>query len=72
MSERGLINKRWKSEFSLYVLVKEYYKDAIYQYRSEWLEKQSLDIFIPCINVAIEYQGKQHYEVVDILEEEMI
>lgn len=66
LSERGLINKRWKSEFSLYVLVKEYYKDAIYQYRSEWLEKQSLDIFIPCINVAIEYQGKQHYEVVDI------
>lgn len=66
LAEKGLINRRWKSEFLLYILVKEYYKDAIYQYRSEWLERQSLDIFIPSIDVAIEYQGKQHYETVDI------
>ena len=66
LAERGLINKRWKSEFSLYILVKEYYEDTIYQYRSEWLEQQSLDIFIPSINVAIEYQGRQHYEAIDI------
>lgn len=28
---------------------------------------QSIDVFIPSINVGIEYQGIQHYEPVDFL-----
>ena len=62
----GKISPRWKSEFSLYMLVKSYYPNAIYQYHSEWLQKQSLDIFIPDIDTAIEYQGQQHYEPIEI------
>lgn len=31
----------------------------------EWLEGQRLDIYFPEYNIAIEYQGKQHYEIVD-------
>mgnify|MGYP004639852505 CR=1 FL=1 len=59
-------NSRWKSEVELYNLVLKYYPNAIYQYRSEFLGMQSFDIFIPDIKVAIEYQGIQHYEAVDI------
>lgn len=64
--EQGKISPRWKSEFSLYMLVKSYFPDAIYQYRSEWLQGQSLDIFIPEHGIGIEYQGIQHYKAIDI------
>ena len=57
---------RWKKEYSLYLLVKKYYKDAIYQYRAEWLGQQSLDIFIPSLNIGIEYQGIQHYRSIQL------
>lgn len=50
------------SELTLYKIVKDIFKDAIYQYRTEWLGRQSIDIFIPSRQIAIEYQGQQHYE----------
>lgn len=56
---------RWVSEKHLYLLVKSFFKDAIFQYSTEWLGLQILDIFIPSINVGIEYQGKQHFEAID-------
>lgn len=62
----GLILPKWKSEYSLYEMVKKKYPCAIYQYRAKWLEFQSLDIFIPELSVAIEYQGIQHYKPIDI------
>ena len=34
-------------------------------YHASWLEQQHLDIFIPSLNIAIEFQGKQHYEPVE-------
>lgn len=64
--EAGKINPRWKSEFSLYMLVKSYYPNAVYQYHAEWLKNQSLDIYIPDIKIAIEYQGQQHYEAIEL------
>lgn len=53
------------SEYRLYNFVKYIYPDAIFQYRSDWLEQQSLDIFIPSIKCGIEYQGLQHYKPVE-------
>lgn len=47
-------------------MVKLIYPDAEYQFRSAWLERQSLDIFIPSIYTAIEYQGEQHYSAVPV------
>lgn len=61
----GKINGKWKSEQSLFQIAKKLYPDAMYQYRPLWLEPQSLDIYIPSINLAIEYQGVQHYKSVD-------
>ena len=68
-----LQNKRipitWKSEYELYSLVKRVFPDTCFQYKADWLSKQSLDIYIPSLKVAIEYQGKQHYEPVVFLVE---
>ena len=35
------------------------------QKRFDWLGNQSLDIYIPKYNVAIECQGEQHFEPID-------
>ena len=41
------------------------YPDTLYQYRPDWLGRQSLDLYIPSLRTAIEYQGIQHYLPVD-------
>lgn len=63
--EEGTIARKWKSERALYDIVKRIYPDAKFQFYPTWLEPQNLDIFIPSLNVGIEYQGRQHYEPVD-------
>ena len=68
---RGEITTKWKSEMALFQLVKKVFPDAIYQYYSEWLGQQSLDIYIPSLKVALEYQGIIHYEPVEFLEERL-
>jgi very-short-patch-repair endonuclease len=35
------------------------------QKKFHWLGKQSLDFYLPEHNIAIEYQGRQHFEPVD-------
>lgn len=55
----------WTSEYRLYQYIKLLCSDAVYQYRSSWLDMQSLDIFIPQYSCAIEYQGQQHYDAID-------
>lgn len=62
----GKASAPWKSEQRLYALTKELYPDAVYQFRAEWLGLQSLDVYIPSINTAIEYQGIQHFQPVDL------
>lgn len=62
----GTINRKWTSELELFRVTYSIYNDAIYQYHATWLGQQSLDIFIPSLNIGIEYQGKQHYEPVEI------
>ena len=61
----GIIKPRWKHELSLFHAVRESYPDALYQYRPQWLGRQSLDLYIPSIQTAIEYQGIQHYLAID-------
>lgn len=59
-------SSKWISEQKLYIIIKDLFPDAIFQYQPKWLEQQSLDIFIPSLNIAIEYQGLQHYQPVNI------
>jgi len=64
--ENNIIKSKWKSEYELFEFLLAIYPDAIYQYHSKWLGNQSLDIFIPSLNIGIEYQGIQHYQSVEI------
>lgn len=57
----GTIRPKWKHELSLFQEVRKLYPDTLYQYRPDWLGRQSLDIYIPSLKTAIEYQGIQHY-----------
>ena len=61
----GIIKPKWKNELSLFRIVREQYPDVLYQYRPLWLGRQSLDLYIPSLRTAIEYQGIQHYDPVD-------
>ena len=65
LNKSGFKKTKWKSEYNLFLLVKCYFNDAIFQYKFKELGNQSLDIFIPSLNIAFEYQGKQHYEIVN-------
>lgn len=65
MLKENRIATKWGNEYKLFMIVSKLVKDAVYQYRTDWLGKQSFDIFIPSQNIAIEYQGQQHYEAID-------
>ena len=57
----GVIKPKWKHELSLFHAVREMHPDTLYQYRPDWLGRQSLDLYVPSLQVGIEYQGIQHY-----------
>ena len=65
LTAEGVIKPKWKHELSLFHAVRKRYPDILYQYRPDWLGRQSLDLFIPSLRTAIEYQGIQHYRPVD-------
>ncbi len=61
LSERG---KGWTSENEIFAYIKDFlgnYK-VKQHYSPSWLSPKHFDIYIPDLQVAIEYQGKQHYE----------
>ena len=50
-------NKTSYPEQALFYYVKQIYPDAINRYKANFLGKMELDIFIPSLNYAIEYDG---------------
>jgi hypothetical protein len=69
-TELGLpkIGEGWISETKLFYLIKERFKNfrVIQHGKPKWLGKQHLDIYLPDLNVGIEYQGEQHSISVEI------
>lgn len=45
------------AEQVIYYYIKQIYKDAENSYRTEWLGRAEIDIFVPSIKLAIEYDG---------------
>jgi hypothetical protein len=62
--ERG---KGWSSENEIYAFVNDLFADyeAYQHFSPEWLSPKHLDVYIPHLQFAIEYQGKQHYEPIE-------
>lgn len=67
--ERNLpkVGEGWISETELYYKIKTTFSKykVVHHGRPSWLGLQHFDIFFPKLNIAIEYQGKQHTEAVD-------
>ncbi len=68
-SENNLpkIGEGWISETELFYKIKTEFKNlnVLQHYKPKWLGRQHFDVFIQEYNIAIEYQGKQHYEPVE-------
>ena len=58
------IGERFVSETELYRIVKSIFqnKKVIHHHRAKWLKGQEIDIFVPDLNLAIEYDGIQHFK----------
>lgn len=60
--------KIWKTQQKIFEKLKENFPNEtwIWEYTTDWLCGQRIDIFNPKLNLAIEYNGRQHYEPVEI------
>jgi hypothetical protein len=58
------IGRGWVSEVALFNLIQTRWPSAIHQWRPAFLGMQSIDIHVPELRLAVEYQGQQHYEPV--------
>lgn len=58
------IGERFVTETELYRIIKSIFPDnkVIHHYKTKWLGKQEIDIFVPHLNLAIEYDGIQHFK----------
>lgn len=59
------IGEGWLSEMRMFELISSSYPDALLHHSPNWLKPQHFDVYIPCLKIAFEYQGKQHFEPID-------
>jgi hypothetical protein len=61
------IGEGWIQETILFYKIKSAFPNinVVHQGRPTWLKNQRFDVWIPSRKIAIEYNGKQHYEPVD-------
>ncbi len=59
---------RWLREAEMYQVIKQIFpNDLVLREASPaWLGRQRLDVFLPQRNLALEYQGEQHYQPVSV------
>lgn len=58
------IGEKWTTETFLYTIIQDIYgcDDVLFHFRPRWLDHLELDIYIPHLKLAFEYQGIQHYK----------
>lgn len=67
-----IVDYKWKSEELMFECIRRVFKnkEVIHQYRPYYLHtgtgQLSYDVFVCGLNIAFEYQGKQHFEPVEI------
>lgn len=61
------IGEEWVNETALFYLILEQYSKYIVKRHAKpkWIGNQHLDIYLPELNIGVEYQGYQHYHPVD-------
>ena len=59
---------KWKTEALLYAIVRELFPNntVLREYSPEFLNGLRIDIFVKEINLAIEYQGEQHFKPIEL------
>ncbi|MCK4814379.1 hypothetical protein KA005_01305 [bacterium] len=71
--DKGLpmIGEGWINETDLFYKVKNAFPEhvVIHHGKAKWLGLQHFDIYFPKIKIAIEYQGAQHFQQVEIFGE---
>lgn len=62
------IGERWINETLLFNYINVLFPQFTVQREASpsWLNRQRFDVYVPELNLAIEYQGKQHYVAVDL------
>ena len=62
------IGESWVNETLMFKLVQELFpeKPVLHHYWPAWLAGLELDVFVPHAKLALEYQGQQHYEPVEL------
>jgi hypothetical protein len=58
---------KWVNEHKVFTIARDLLpkKMVIREASPYWLNQQRLDVYFPELNMAIEYQGKQHFEPID-------
>ena len=64
---RRFQTSKWKTEALLYAIVKELFANStvLREFSPDYMEGLRIDIFVKEINLAIEYQGEQHFTPIE-------
>lgn len=61
------VGKAWVSETLLYQMVHRIFAkhEVVHHHRPDWLDGLELDIFVPALQLGLEYQGQQHFHPIN-------
>jgi len=59
---------RWLREAEMYQIIKKIFPETLVfrEASPPWLGRQRLDVYLPQLKLALEYQGQQHYQAVSL------